>query len=236
MPVKYFIEAKRHAALDEVHIARIAGGDTADFDEVLDLICRGDEAWKSHVRMFFQAIPETVRDLLASGRKISTPAVVFGLSIRGRFTGTADEYDPARHNVRVLLKPGRAMLPVTRHEFQLEKTWAPVRDPVLDDFQDCTRTGRRGAATPGGGGIITGRNLKYDPDDPEQGIFFIADDGAEIRANAAIKTRDKEILFQIPDGLRAGTEYRIEVRRRRAGRVRTGALQGAVEALEMNRR
>jgi hypothetical protein len=60
-------------------------------------------------------------------------------------------------------------------------------------------------------GRLVGSRLKVDPDDPEQGIFFIAEDGRATRVEVIAKNVYSELIFLVPANLSPGT-YRLQVR------------------------
>ena len=78
-------------------------------------------------------------------------------------------------------------------------------------------------------GQIIGHRLKFDPADPQQGIFFIASDDSETRVAIVGKNKPGELIFLVPDGLASG-EYLLEVRAipRGSHDLRTGALKATL--------
>jgi hypothetical protein len=59
---------------------------------------------------------------------------------------------------------------------------------------------------------VTGHRLKFDPDDPEQGIFLIpAKNGKAIRINETARNKGRELIFMVPSDLPVGL-YVLEVR------------------------
>jgi len=65
--------------------------------------------------------------------------------------------------------------------------------------------------TPGQVASIKGSLLKFDAEDEQQGIFFLANDGTEIRVTNVVKNKPSELLFFVPDALSTGS-YQVEVR------------------------
>jgi hypothetical protein len=65
--------------------------------------------------------------------------------------------------------------------------------------------------TPGGMGQLAGEQLKFDPTDPAQGIFFVAADGSEARVEVVDKNTGGELIFLIPASL-TSADYTLVVR------------------------
>jgi len=74
-------------------------------------------------------------------------------------------------------------------------------------------TGERNSVlTPGGMGQLVGHRFKFDPADPEQGVFFVAPDGSSsTRVSLMGKNMPGELMFLVPDTLVAG-DYLLVVR------------------------
>jgi len=72
---------------------------------------------------------------------------------------------------------------------------------------------------------LTGRRLRFDLGDAQQGIFLVAADGSETRVERLIKVMPSEVSLIAP-ALPAG-EYRLEVRTSPDddGEIRAGRLE-----------
>ena len=93
------------------------------------------------------------------------------------------------------------------------------------EYVDVSSGESNAALTPGGQGRLVGKLLKFDLDDPAQGIFFVAADGSETRVESVAWNGSSKHIFLVP-ALSAG-EYELQVRAvwNSAGDdVRSGAL------------
>ena len=83
--------------------------------------------------------------------------------------------------------------------------------------------------TPGGMGRISGGRLQFDAAKPEQGVFFLAADGAETQAQVVDLNLGATVSFLVP-ALPAG-EYELEVRTAtETGTMRRGRLKFVLTA------
>ncbi len=88
---------------------------------------------------------------------------------------------------------------------------------------------RNATLTPNSVGRVTGRNLKLDANDPQQGVFFVAEDGTQTRAPLYATARPGEVVFTTPQ-LSAG-DYDLRVCALVPGskdKVRCGDLEHAL--------
>jgi len=72
--------------------------------------------------------------------------------------------------------------------------------PSPESLTDASSETENTKLTPGGVAVLRGSLLKFDPNDVQQGIFFVAADNPaeEIRADKYATIRSSEVNFQIP--------------------------------------
>ncbi|MDR8392506.1 DUF4469 domain-containing protein [Aliifodinibius sp. S!AR15-10] len=71
-----------------------------------------------------------------------------------------------------------------------------------------------------------GELLKIDPEDPDQGLFLVASDGAETKVEEFVENSPSKLGFRVPEGLASG-EYTMEVRAKlhNTNELRVGTLK-----------
>jgi hypothetical protein len=142
---------------------------------------------------------------------VNLPVANFLLSIKGVFNGTDDSFDPSRHLIDVSINPPSSLLEKIRKNATVAKEEAKQNVPNLLEYIDYGSEERNSILTPGGIGQIRGHRLKFDADDDTQGIFFVAEDGAETKSTMVSRNKPADLMFLVPNDLTAG-EYTLEVR------------------------
>src|SRR5699024_8087504 len=102
--------------------------------------------------------------------------------------------------------------------------------PMVRYFKDFSSDTVNQTLTPGAPAEIRGSDLKVDPADTSQGVFFIAADGTETRAATIMRNMPSNLIFMVPGGLAAG-EYEVEVRMQpkdNSTDIRSGRLNGTL--------
>jgi hypothetical protein len=86
-------------------------------------------------------------------------------------------------------------------------------EPRPEQVEDLLTDPVNGTLTKGNLAHLRGTNLKYDPTDPDQGLFFVKTTGssAPVRVERVKKNTPSEQLFAVPATITAGG-YRLEVR------------------------
>ena len=104
-----------------------------------------------------------------------------------------------------------------------EKIGAPEPKPKVQEFSDLDTGAINSAVTSGGTGTILGEELKFNPDNAEEGVFFV--NGTTTKANLFGSRTDGKLVFRIPT-LAPGT-YTLEVRRgyTTSAEIRKGELK-----------
>ena len=212
------------------YVAHVRPVGTGGIDEIIErMIQRGSTVTRADIVGVLEEYHATIEEMLLDGMNVTTPLANFSVSIRGVFNGADDRFDPARHRLRAVVRAGARLRKALQERGQAVKEDAvkPAPNPV--DYIDLISGERNSTLTPGGMGRIIGNRLKFDPTDPQQGIFFIAEDGTEWRVATVGRNVPGELLFLVPDDLTAGA-YRLEVRTIFRGRrhVRKGMLDATL--------
>lgn len=92
-------------------------------------------------------------------------------------------------------------------------------------YLDHARESRNDKLTPGGVGELRGKLLKVDPEAAKQGVYFLGDDGGEVKSPLVIRNKPSNLLFEVPESLAIG-DYTLEIRSivKRTSSIRTGQL------------
>jgi hypothetical protein len=119
------------------------------------------------------------------------------VGISGVFTSITDSFDPSRHSIRATLSPS-LLLSEKMQKVRLEKTLQPLPSPVILEFLNINTNTTNSVLTPGGIGQIVGEELKFNPDNPQEGIFFVAADGTETKVQIIASRTEGKLVFSIP--------------------------------------
>lgn len=225
MPIQYALLPNNLTDDPRDYMAKVYPVDTVDLDFVIDeMKDRGTTVGEADIRAVLTDYRDVITDLVAKGYWVTTSLVTFSTSVRGHFQGSKDLYNPGRHRLMVRAKVTKRLQHTVRQRARLTKKGAKSLQPLLIEYRDYASGTRDSTLTCGGLGRILGRRLKFDPDDPEQGIFFVATDKSRTRVAHGAKNTPRELIFIVPD-LPAGP-YDVAVRAKVRGSagVREGWL------------
>ena len=143
------------------------------------------------------------------GKSINTPLFNLSPSISGVFYDPKESFDPAKHQLNLNMKPG-TQLRKTQESLSAERIVAPEQSPIVTDFQDVVSGTNRSVLTPSQPVRILGDKLKFDSEDPQQGVFFISETDEAFRVEVVVDNLPKKLTVMAPP-LKAGT-YQVQVR------------------------
>jgi hypothetical protein len=190
------VVGKRVATISEIAHMMVSQGSTVGYADIVAVL---------------EELVVALVNLLSLGFRIHLPFANFELTIHGVFDGIDDEFDPRRHSIYISVTAGKRLRKDIRRKIQLSKDQQAPQTPNPRQYLDLESGERNQLVTPGGVGQVTGYRLRFDPDDPQQGIFFVDQESRRaVRVESMIQNRKRELFFKVPS-LPAGT-YRIQVR------------------------
>ena len=209
--LKYALRENLLTAAPDDFMAQVQDVRSYTLDEIIDaMMQKGSTLTRADVAAVLQIYGEVCASLIADGAALNTPLMNTALSISGVFNGASDSFDKKRHAVNLNITAGTA-LKAALGKIKCEKTGTASTDPYISEVKDVVSDTVNTLLTKGGVVQVTGSRLKFDQKDSSQGIFFVPETGAPVRAAVIAENKPARLMAIIPADLEAGTYY-IEVR------------------------
>ncbi len=209
--LKYSLRENTLTTDENDFMANVTDSRSYSMNEVIDhMEQRGSSLTRFDMTGSLDLFSEVIVTLLLQGASINTPLFNISWSIKGVFQGGNDHFDPARHTLQCNIHPG-VLLKDIANRMKLEKVNAMENLPhITAIIYALTKTAQTTFAA-GDTIEITGSKLKFDHTDPEQGIFLVSEETAEIPCPSVIENKPSRIITSIPDDVSSGN-YFLEVR------------------------
>lgn len=194
-------------------------------DVVKRCVRRGTTLTETDIAAVVKLFLEEAVNTVAEGNNLNTPLVNLKPSITGIFASKSDTFDASRHTKRASVSMGLGLARAMQ-DTSAEKIQEPLASPFLLEYTDTNSSTQNTTVTPGGIGMLIGSDLKFDPTNAEEGIFFVPTGaGTDVKVQVLAQRTEGKLTFQIPAAIVAGT-YRLEVRRAYLATkvIRTGEL------------
>ena len=193
------------------YMTQVADVRSYTLDEIINLMMeKGSSVTRADAAAVLQVYGEVCALLVANGAALNTPLMNASMSISGVFDGANDSFDRRRHAVNLNMTAG-TLLRDALASVKCEKTQIASTDPYITEVKDVVSDTVNSALTKGGIVQITGSRLKFDAKDETQGIFFVPETGAPVRATVVAENKPARLTALIPQTLDAGIRY-IEIR------------------------
>jgi len=235
MPIKYALFENNLTSDPDDFAAHVEITATANMETIAKhMLDQGSTVTSADILAVLEDAIKACEALLLEGYSVNLGGLVrLQPSIKGIFHGANDKFDPSRHRVDVGATPGTRVRNKVRAEAKVKKDETILPLPDLITFQDVISNTTNTTATPNGIGTIIGHRLKFDPTQPDEGIFFkVAGMPPEIKVTYVQRNMPAELIFINPATLVPGTQYYIFVRARVQGgtELRAGRLNITITA------
>jgi hypothetical protein len=187
------------------------------------MLKQGSTITRADILAVLENHDRAIIELVLAGFKVRTELVIYGAGIKGNFDGPDDTFSPACHQLRPRVSPGPHLRRAMRREGRAVKQESGPTGPHLETYLDVNSGSHNGQVTRGGMAHLSGYRLKFNPADPNQGIFFVAADGSSTRVEVIGKNKPGEVTFLVPATLNPGS-YTLMVQAASRRKLRQGNL------------
>lgn len=171
--IKYFLQPNPVTPDPNDQSARVKPNATLDLKDIIKLTTkRGTSLTETDLTGAANLLFEVITDEVADGNSVTLPLVNIRPGIKGVFTSAADSFDASRHIKRATLTSG-SLLSSKMQTAKIEKLTSELPSPVLVEYMDVNSGTANSLLTPGGIGSITGEELKFNPENEAEGIWFV---------------------------------------------------------------
>lgn len=213
MAIKYYLQPNPITPDPNDQSARVLTNQTFGTDDIIRLMLRrGSTLTESDIRATLLLLFKVVTDEVREGHSVVLPICNIRPSITGVFASATDTFDTARHTIKATLSAGNDLY-TQMLSASVEKVLQPTPAPFLVEFTDVVTASTNSKLSAGGIGQVVGEELKFNPANAKEGIFFVAlADGAEAKVAVVASRTEGKLVFSIPADLKKGS-YRLEVRK-----------------------
>ena len=212
MAIKYYLQSNPITTDPNDQSARVVSNHVHDVDSIIvEMLRRGSTITEADARAVLKVFFEVVTDEVAEGNNVNLPLVNIKPGIGGVFINATDSFDSSRHIKKANLSAG-ILLNQKMNLATVEKITQPTSAPVLIQFTDVNKQTTNSILTPSGIGQIVGEELKFNPANALEGIFFVDNTGSATKVTVIASRTEGKLVFSIPASLTTGS-YILEVRK-----------------------
>lgn len=207
--IRYKLFRTRLTLKPENYIARTHEVPAYDMDGIIGrMLEKGSTVTRTDILAVLNSFFETVGTLTAEGYVIKTKLFRTNFSISGLFDGVKDMFDKNRHTLKVNINMGEVFREALT-KVQMEKV-VPL-DVVPHILQVIDNASGSVNDTVASGGIveITGNHIRIRGDSADNGVYFVAADGAKHEVVTIVENKPSRLFVVLPT-LVAG-QYALQI-------------------------
>lgn len=217
MPIHYALFENNLTADPADYAAQIQITGSADLDQIAGrMIDQGSTVTRADILAVLEDAVTACEGLLREGYRVNLGGLCeLFPRVKGVFNGLTDTFDPSRHRVDVGANPGSRVRNAVRDGATVVKEETIRPEPVPLEYVDLASGETNATVTAGTIGTVNGHRLKFNPDQADEGVFFVGGNGVPpLRAVAIQKNKPGQLVFLVPGLIIAGSPYALEVRAR----------------------
>lgn len=173
------------------------------------MLQRGTLLTRTDILAVLNGFDETIVDIMLEGGHVNLPLLNTSFSISGVFEGATDSFDANRHKLNINLTKG-TLLREAEKKVKLEKTSTIVPQPQILEVKDSVSGKVNEVLTSKGVVELRGHNIKVEGDNTACGLYFVAEDGTELKAAVLVTNKPSSVVAMMP-ALAAGKSYQIKL-------------------------
>jgi hypothetical protein len=215
MPVKYYVT--RNPFREGEYYARTLQGTSFTLDDAIANILQETALTESEILGAVSALARQRDEAMLRGHTVDFgPLGTYSLRVRASLP-SSDAPLPSDVDVDVLFNLRKQDKRSLRDRATFDRASRAPSQPVVKSFFEPVSQQENAVYVAGSAARVTGEYLTFDAEDPEQGIFFVAEDGTAVRVAAYLEMGQKRIGFSVPVGLTGAQSVEVRTRRKEAG-------------------
>jgi hypothetical protein len=211
MKIKYYLVANLISSDSNDRRAQVVDYEVITETEIFEYMTReGSSITMAEAKANYEALTGAFDYFLNQGYGFNTEFIKIRPVILGVYQDDNDKFDPTRHAIKYKASLGKRYARAAEN-VKVEKIAQPSNTPLPTNVEDLASGTVNDILTPEGVATLTGLRLKFNQDDPQQGIFLIDSAKNEYRVEKILNLTNTKVIFQTPASLNAD-EYTLEVR------------------------
>lgn len=171
----------------------------------------------------YSSMEKAMIDIISQGGSVQLSIFNTSFSISGVFENDQEVFTEGKHQLNLKLQPGDGLVTAARQN-RLKRVKAKEYAPEPTKLEDVGSGTANELLTPGNMACLKGTDLKFDPEQADEGVYAVNDQGKAVKVEHIARNMPAELVFLVPAKLGKGTHW-LEVRNRSYQELSTGRLK-----------
>ena len=184
---------------ERITFPQVIGSSRMNFERFVGAMSDGGKVATTEVMANFARLQRALTQALADGNRVETPIGTFSVSLGAGERDDAGGFYITGRNARVNFRPARSLLDAVRTGIRLdEETQVTVRRPIPERLENSVSRVMLRSIHPMELVYVIGKNLEFDHENAEEGVFFVSAKGKETRATSYGRGHAGQLSVVVP--------------------------------------
>ena len=191
--------------------AKIQSSVSYSFEDIIDrMVENGSTLSREELVAAVRGYHQVIAGIIKKGGVIHTEAFQLRFSITGTFDDASEAFDPKKQAIHLHIIPGPLFQEAAQEAVPQKVSPHTQTGIVITEVKDSTTGSINANITSEGVVEIVGSYLKIEGNNPQVGVYFIAQDGTEHKVATLAQNKPSSLLVVAPT-LTSGT-YTLEIK------------------------
>ena len=222
--IKYalFLNKLTEAPLDCA--ARVVDVPAFGLDHIVKIATQeGKTMTEEEMYAAYSSMEKAMTDIISQGGSVQLSILNTSFTISGVFENDQEVFTEGKHQLNLKLQPGDGLVAAARRN-RLKRVKAKEYAPEPVKLEDVASGTVNELLTPGNMACLKGTDLKFDPEQADEGVYAINDQGKAVKVEHLARNMPGELVFLVPAKLGKGPHW-LEVRNRSYQELSIGRLK-----------
>lgn len=186
----------------------------------------GKTMTEEEMRSAYSSMEKAMVEIISKGGNVQLSIFNTSFSISGVFNDDEENFTAGKHTLNLNMNAGERLVAAAQRN-RLKRVKASAYSPTPTKLEDVASGTVNEVVSPGNTACLKGESLKINPEQSDEGIFFVNDKGQATPVTQIARNMPGELVFLIPPRLAKGA-YHLEVRNRSYQELAVGRLKVAL--------
>ncbi len=171
----------------------------------------------------YSSMEKAMTDIISKGGSVQLSMLNTSFTISGVFENDEEVFTEGKHQLNLKIQPGEGLVKAARRN-RLKRVKSKEYAPEPTKLEDVASGTVNELITPGNMACLKGADLKFNPEQADEGVYVITEQGKGTKVEHMARNMPGELVFLVPANLGKGNHW-LEVRNRNYQALSTGRLK-----------
>lgn len=209
------------------YAARVVNVRSYGLEDIVKMAtAEGKTMTEEEMHSAYSSLEKAIVEIVSQGGNVQLSILNTNFSISGIFNSDEENFSSGKHTLNLNMHAGEKLVTAAQRN-RLKRVKSTTYYPDPTKLEDVASGTVNEVVSPGNTACLKGESLKINPEQADEGLFFVNDRGQATKVDQIARNMPGELVFLIPPRLAKGA-YHLEVRNRSYQELAVGRLKVAL--------